>query len=222
MTSGEIIKNDIFPVRPEDTLQFLLDRMAEYKVSQLPVVQNDFYLGLVVEDDLLEHVGDEMRLEAVASKHALKLIFAFENQHVYDTLRLFHAHGLDILPVVDEQQQYKGVITLKNLTDFLAGNMASDAEGGIIVLEIGNRDNSLSHIAQIVESDNTQILSSSVRDFPESTKLEITLKLNRTDISSIVAAFLRHDYIVKAIYNDKRGFDTTRDRYDQLMKYLDL
>ena len=221
MTTGEIIKNDIFQVRPEDTLQFLLDRMTEYKVSQLPVVQNNAYLGLVIEDDLLEHVG-EMRLEAVASKHALKLIFAFENQHVYDALRLFHAHSLDILPIVDEQQQYKGVITLKNLTDFLAENMASDAEGGIIVLEIGNRDNSLSHISQIIESDNTQILSSSVRSFPDSTRLEITLKLNRTDISSIVAAFLRHDYIVKGIYNDKRGYDSTRDRYDQLMRYLDL
>jgi hypothetical protein len=89
-------------------------------------------------------------------------------------------------------------------------------------LEIGKRDNSLSHISQIIESDNTQILSSSVRSFPDSTRLEITLKLNRTDISSIVAAFLRHDYIVKGIYNDKRGYDSTRDRYDQLMRYLDL
>lgn len=221
MTTGEIIKNDIYPVRQEDSLQFLLDRMTEYKISQIPVVEGHAYMGLVTEDDLLEHVG-EVEGELVAFKHALKLIFVFENQHIYDALRLFHVHGLDILPVVDEQQQYKGVISLKNVVDYFAENLVSDEQGGIIVLEIGNRDNSMSHIAQIVESDNTQILSSSVRSFPDSTRLELTLKLNRTDISSIVASFLRHDYIVKAIYNDKRGYDTTRDRYEQLMKYLDL
>lgn len=219
MTTGDIIKNDIYPVRQEDTLQFLLDRMTEYKVSQLPVVDDHAYVGLVREDDLLEHMG-EMNMEAVAIKHTQ--IFVFESQHIYDALRLFHVHGLDILPVVDEQQQYKGVISLKNIVDYFAENLVSEEQGGIIVLEIGNRDNSMSHIAQIVESDNTQILSSSIRSFPDSTRLELTLKLNRTDISSIVAAFLRHDYIVKAIYNDKRGYDTTRDRYEQLMKYLDL
>jgi len=221
MTAGEIIENDIYPARPKDTAQYLLDRMAEYKISQLPVVQHNLYSGLVAEDDLLEHAG-EISLKTITSKHALKLIFVFENQHVYDALRLLHVHGLDILPVIDEQQQYKGVVSLKSLTDYLAETLASDEQGGIIVLEIGNRDNSMSHIAQIVESDNTQILSSSVRSFPDSTRLEVTLKLNRTDISTIVASFLRHDYIVKAIYNDKRGYDTTRERYDQLMKYLDL
>ncbi|MFC6102989.1 CBS domain-containing protein [Olivibacter domesticus] len=213
MTTGEIIKNDIYPLSPKDTAQYMLDRMTEYKVSQLPVVQNNFYQGLVSEDDLQE----QGQINKV-----LKLIFVYENQHIYDALRLFHVHHLDVLPVVDEQQQYKGVLILNNIIDYLAESLVSDEQGGIIVLEIGNRDNSMSHIAQIVESDNAQILSSSVRSFPESTRLEVTLKLNRTDISSIVASFLRHDYIVKAIYNDKRGYDSTRDRYDQLMNYLDL
>lgn len=213
MTTGEIIKNDIYPVNPEDTVQYMLDRMAEYKVSHLPVVQNNLYQGLISEDDLHEEVP---------LNKALKLIFVYEAQHVYDALRLFHVHHLDVLPVIDEQQQYKGVISLANIIDYLAESIVSDEQGGIIVLEIGNRDNSMSHIAQIVESDNTQVLSSNVRSFPDSTRLEVTLKLNRTDISSIVASFLRHDYIVKAIYNDKRGYDSTRDRYDQLMNYLDL
>jgi len=205
MTTGEIIKSDIYPLSPEDTAQYMLDRMTEYKVSQLPVVQNNVFQGLISEDDLQEQgsIGK-----------ALKLIFVYENQHIYDALRLFHVHHIDLLPVVDEQQQYKGILTPNNIIDYLAESLVSDEQGGIIVLEIGNRDNSLSHIAQIVESDNAQILSSNVRSFPESTRLEVTLKLNRTDISSIVASFLRHDYIVKAIYNDKRGYDSTRDRYD--------
>jgi hypothetical protein len=94
--------------------------------------------------------------------------------------------------------------------------------GSIIILEINNRNNSLSHIAQIVESDNAQILSSYIASFPDSTRLEVTLKLNRTDISSILASFLRYDYNVKATFNDSKSDDGTSDRYNQLMNYLDI
>jgi hypothetical protein len=94
--------------------------------------------------------------------------------------------------------------------------------GGIIILEIINRNNSLAHISQIVESDNAQILSSYVKTFQDSTKLEITLKLNRTDLSSILASFLRYDYHIKATFNDIKSDDGTSDRYDQLMNYLNI
>ena len=94
--------------------------------------------------------------------------------------------------------------------------------GAIVVLEINNRDNSMTHIAQIIESDNVQILSSYVESFPDSTKLEITLKLNRVEVSTIVAAFFRHNYIVKGVFNDTKSNEGAMDRYDQLMNYLDI
>ena len=56
----------------------------------------------------------------------------------------------------------------------------------IIVLEITNKNNSLAHMAQIVESDNAQILSSYARTFPDSTRMEVTLKINKQDISGII------------------------------------
>ncbi|HUH32608.1 MAG TPA: hypothetical protein VLZ28_01565, partial [Daejeonella sp.] len=85
-----------------------------------------------------------------------------------------------------------------------------------------NRDNSMAHVAQIVESENVQILSSYIRSFPDSTKLELTLKLNRTETSGIVASFLRYDYVVKATFNDQKSDEGSQDRYDQLMNYLDI
>lgn len=221
MTTGEIINRGLFPASPEDTLQYLLDRMAEHKVAQIPIVLDNIFMGLAQEEDLIEELHEDSLQLPIAS-HSLKLIFVYQNQHIYDALRLFHVHRLDVLPVVDEQQKYLGVICLKDMLNAMAESLVTDDQGGIIVLEIGNRDNFLSQIAQIVESDNAQIMSSSALSFPDSTRMEITLKLNRTDISSIIASFLRHDYVVKAIYNDTRSFDTTRNRYDQLMNYLDI
>ena len=73
------------------------------------------------------------------------------------------------------------------------------------VLEIGNRDNSLAHIAQIVEADNAQVLSSSVNAFANTTRLELTLKINKTDITGLVASFERYSYHVKEVYNNSQN-----------------
>jgi hypothetical protein len=77
-------------------------------------------------------------------------------------------------------------------------------------------------MAQIVESDNAQILSSYVKTFPDSTRLEVTLKTNKVDISAIVATFMRYEYIVKATFNNSGDDDGSKDRYDSLMNYLNV
>jgi hypothetical protein len=148
--------------------------------------------------------------------------FVFEDQHVYDVIRLFHEQKLSLVPVLDLNQNYKGLISINTMLEHIATITSVKEPGGIIILEITNRNNSLAHISQIVESDNAQILSSYVQSFQDSTKLEITLKLNRTDLSSIIASFLRYDYHIKATFNDIKSDDGTSDRYDQLMNYLDI
>src|SRR5690606_5606845 len=116
---------------------------------------------------------------------------------------------------------YQGLISINTMMEHIAVLTSVEEPGGIIVLEIDNRNNSLAHISQIVESDNARILSSYLTSFPDSTRMELTLKLNRIDISSIVAAFIRYDYQVKATFSDLKPDHGVSDRYDQLMNYLD-
>src|SRR5690606_11272471 len=131
-------------------------------------------------------------------------------------------YQLDLLVVVDEQHTYLGAITPLELLNTLSQTMSIHQPGGIIVLEMGNRDNALSHIAHIVESENAQILNSYVQPFSDSSRLEVTLKVNKSNISSIVSSFLRHDYTVKATYNDESSHDNSRERYEQLMNFINM
>jgi len=220
MTAREIISDTIYPAKTSDSLRILLNRMHEYKVGQLPLIRYNQLVGLVHEDDVVSAIKNKENSKPGDLSH--ELIFVYESQHIYDVVRLFYIHQLDILPVIDEKQYYKGSITLHDVLNEIAIITAADEPGGIIILEVNNRDNSLSQIAQIVESDNAQIMSSYVRSFQDSTKMEITLKLNRTDIASIVASFLRYDYEIKATFNDVRVHDTSRDRYEQLINYLNM
>jgi hypothetical protein len=77
-------------------------------------------------------------------------------------------------------------------------------------------------MAQIVEADNAQILSSYVQSFPDSTRLEVTLKINKTDLSGIIASFERYDYQVKAVFNSTMSDNGTEDRFNSFMNYLNV
>jgi hypothetical protein len=126
------------------------------------------------------------------------------------------------VPVLTVNKTYLGVIAINDLNNWFAQLTSVAEPGGIIVLEISNKDNSLAHMAQIVESDNAHILSSYVRSFTDSTRMEITLKVNKQDVSSLSATFSRYGYDVKAVFGANDNNDDTMDRYDSLMNYLNL
>jgi acetoin utilization protein AcuB len=61
-----------------------------------------------------------------------------------------------------------------------------------------------------------------VSTYPDSTRMEVTIKVNKQDISNIVATFLRYEYAIKATFNHTDGNDNSKQRYDSLMNYLNL
>ena len=220
MVAAELISDIIPPVKTTDTIEKVYLLLAEFKVNELPVVDGDLFVGLISEDDLIEIIDDQLLISAlsVLKVHA----FVRENQHVYDVIRMFHAQKLSVVPVLDIKNNYLGLININSLTDYFATLSSSADLGAIIVLEIGNRDNSLAQMAQIVESDKAQVLSSYVRSFPDSTRLEVTLKINKKDVAAILASFVRYNYVIKAVFNQAQVEDDSMNRYDLLMNYINL
>ena len=220
MLAAELISNSIPPLITSDSVQKALERMTEFKLFHFPIVNESAFLGLLAEEDLIE-VRDGQQAIGDLSLSLLNP-FVYEDTHVYEVIRLLDQLHLSVVPVLDYKKNYLGLITLSSLLDYAAEIFAVKEPGGIIVLEISNRNNSLSHMAQIVEADNAQILSSYVQTFPDSTKLEVTLKVNKTELSGIIAAFERYNYEVKAVFNNTKTDDGTEDRYNSFMNYLNV
>ena len=220
MLAIELIADAIPPVHTSDPIQKAIDRMVEFRIRHLPIVNEEQFLGLLSENDLI----GESDLQTPIGALALSLVnpYVLEEQHIYDVIRLMFERQLTIVPVLDTAKNYSGLITINALAGYFATLTSVEQPGGIIVLEISNKNNSLAHMAQIVESDNAQILSSYVRTFPDSTRMEVTLKVNKQDISAIVATFLRYEYDIKATFNHSDENDNSRDRYNSLMNYLNL
>ncbi|MFI5162752.1 MAG: CBS domain-containing protein [Sphingobacteriales bacterium] len=220
MLAIELIADAITPVHTSDTIQKVIDRMVEFRVRHLPIVNEDQFLGLVSEDDLVEENDYQTAIGALS----LSMVnpYVLESQHIYDVIRIFYERQLTVVPVLDAKKNYLGLISINMMNEYFARLTSVTEPGGIIVLEITNKNNSLAHMAQIVESDNAQILSSYVRTFPDSTKMEVTLKVNKVDITAIIATFARYEYDVKATFNHTEDNQGSKDRYDSLMNYLNL
>lgn len=220
MFAAEIISDAIPSLRTVDTVQKALDRMNDFKLKHLPLVNEGIFVGLVSEDDLLNIADHNLYLTDQSVN--LLTVFVANDAHTYDVIRLMSQLKLTAVPVLDQQKNYLGLISINELVDAVAEQYAVNEPGGIIVLEIGNRDNSLAHIAQIVEADNAQVLSSYVNAFEDSTRLEVTLKVNKTEITSLVASFERYDYLVKEVYNNTQIDNGSQERYDSFMNYLNV
>jgi len=220
MLAVELISDAVPPVHTSDSIQKAFDRMAEFRVSHLPIVNEEQFLGLLSEDDLIE----ETDYTASVGSLALSLVnpYVLEDQHIYDVIRLFYERQLSVVPVLNAKKDYLGLISINTMNEYFAKLTSVSNPGGIIVLEVDIKNNSLAHMSQVVESDNAQILSSYTRTFPDSTKMEVTLKVNKQDISNILATFLRYNYDVKATFNFTDHNDNSMDRFDSFMNYLNL
>jgi hypothetical protein len=102
----------------------------------------------------------------------------------------------------------------------IAKSATIQSPGGVIVLEMNNNDYSLTEIASIIESNNIKILSSYIISKPNSTKIEVTIKLNQQDVTAIIKDFERRNYTVSASYKDQEAEEDFLERYESLMRFL--
>ena len=220
MTAQDLISDGIMPLKTSDTGKTALSWMEDYKLSHLPIVNNEEFLGLISEMDIYALNNFDTPL----GNHTLSLKnpYVYTYQHVFDVLKQVNALELTLIPVLDEKQRYKGCITLQKLLAKTAEMLSLDNPGGLIFLEMSINDYSLTEIANIVESNDVKILNSVVINQPESTRIDVVLKLNTTEIQRVIQTFERYDYLVKAVIDEKYDENNLRDNYDSLMKYLNI
>ncbi len=221
MLAKDLISDVIPSLRTSDNGQKALYWMDIFRISHLPIVNNVDFLGLISDKDIY----DNNMAEEPIGNHNLSLFSPFVtfDQHIYEVLELCSELQLSVVPVLDHDNKYLGVITLSDLLHYFADVSALKQPGGIIVLDLNANDYSLSEIAQIVEGNDAKILSLYITSPTESTKMEVTIKVNRKDLTSILQTFMRYNYIVKASFMDENDLNSLyENRYDSFMKYLSI
>ncbi len=220
MLAKDLITDEIPPLKTTDTGLMAINWMDEFKVSQLPIVKKHEYLGLISDTDILDmNITDEQ-----LGKNKLSLLrpFVFESQHIYEVIKMVSNMKLTVLPVLNQHQHYVGLIPVASLIHQFATLAATTEPGGIVVLEMNLHDYSMTQISQIVEGNDAKILSSYVNSLTDSTKIEVTLKLNKEDLSAILQTFYRYNYNVKASFHQSEFSDDMKNRFDSFMNYINI
>ncbi|MBN2614011.1 MAG: CBS domain-containing protein [Bacteroidales bacterium] len=221
MYAKDLISDVVPALKTSDSGQKALYWMDIFRISHLPIVNNRDFLGLISDKDIY----DLNMSEEPIGNHTLSLFspYVTTNQHVYEVMELASRMMLTVVPVLDQNNHYLGLITLTDLLHYFADMSAIKQPGGILVLDINASDYSLTQIAQIVESNDAKILSLYITSHPQSTKMEVTLKINRLDLTSVIQTFNRYNYTIKASFMNQDDMDALyENRYDAFMRYLNI
>ncbi len=218
--ASDINPSAIPSVKTSTSASDALSIMEEYKVSQLAVVNNEEFLGLVAEDDLLELSDYAEPIGAI--KLTIQGAAVNEKSHIFDILRTLHQNNLSLVPVVDNKNNYLGCLFIADIMNAISELLSVSNPGGIIILEMNVSAYSLTQISSIIESNDALIIASFIQTSPNSTLMQVVLKVNNPDIGKIIQTFNRYEYNVVASFGEDMIDDILRDRYDLLMRYLNM
>lgn len=219
MIAEKLISSILSPLMTSDSGADALTMMNVFRVKHLPIVNNEQLLGTISEKDILnqdtkEPIGSyDLTLDHAHSK---------KNDHLFEIMSKLAENKLTVIPVIDHQENYLGLITQDDLIQYYGNSFSFREPGSIIVITTSKKQYSLAEISRIVEGENGIILSSFITKEEDSEELLITLKLNSNDIQRVIAALERYEYNIKASFTKASNYDDLQGRYDLLMTYLDV
>ena len=220
MLNKEIISAAIPSLHLNDPVSQALDLMADFHVTHLPVVAGEKLAGLVSEEDLLNVEDDNTLL--LQLQPGFSKIAAHADAFFYEAVQLVNENGLTLIPVISTESEYTGAIIATDLLRYLGRTSGVNDAGGIIVLEMDKVSFSFTEISKLVETNDAQIIQLNTYSDAPSGSFIITLRINKAEISDIVATFQRYEYTVKYYFGEELYENELRSNYDHLMNYLNI
>jgi acetoin utilization protein AcuB len=220
MLAKELINNNLPQLQLTDTVSKALQLMSDFKITHLPVVSEEKYLGLISEDDLLDEENKKNLIEFFKDDFIPASVIS--DKHFLNAVTISNQYQTNVIPVVNQENELMGTIAGQELLQALGNFSGANEPGAVIVLEIERNLFSISEINRIIESDGAVILHLNITIKPDSTLIMVTIHLNKKEISVIIAAFERYEFTV-TYYSGEELFNNEIDlNYRHLMNYLDI
>ena len=218
MPLNEYIINDLNPFEVDAAISELQEVFNQLTYSHVPIQKDGVFLGSLSETDIYCFDSD-LKINDIL--YAIEGFFVKSNSTWLNILGEFASNDCNIMPVLDEKNNYLGyyqlvdVISLFNKTPFF-----SEA-GGTIIIEKAYNDYSLSEISQIIESNNIKLLGLFVSS-QNNGMTQITIKIENSGLSAVFEALRRYGYNIISGNEDDEFLKTLKERSNYLDRYLNL
>jgi acetoin utilization protein AcuB len=220
MTAFDLIAHDLPSLNPQQTGRDAFHLLNDHHIKHLPVVDGTRLIGIISEEDVFNHkLHEEIGAYNFSS---LRPYAVQEKEHYFEVMRKMGENRLTIMPVVNEAGEYVGLISQQALFGAFADSVAFSAKGSILVLEMSRTDYSLVQLMRLIENEDAQVINFMITSAPAEEVIELTLKINRDDLTRVLASLERHGYIIKETFADNLYSDGLKERYELLMNYLNI
>ncbi|MBN9298709.1 MAG: CBS domain-containing protein [Filimonas sp.] len=219
MLAAQLIVNNYPSVTMSDKVSVVLQLMDDYDILHLPVVNDEKFVGLVGKDDLLD--ADESATIAILEQQWIRTSIRL-NDHFLTALKLAVTQNISVVPVLNDEHELQGVITQAELLAACNKFTGAEEPGGLIVLEMEKRNFSFGEISRLVETNDAYITQLNTSVNPANGMLQATVKVNKYEISDILATFQRYEYNVQYYFGEESYENELKENYDLLMTYLKM
>jgi predicted transcriptional regulator len=203
-----------------DKVYQALQLMNDNHVTHLPIVEGEKYSGLISEDDLLMAENDHAELSSLQQSFGNSAVRGSE--HFLKAVQIAAENGLSVVPVINEEGELISTVAYNDLLKQASEFMSLNEPGGLIVLEVDSNQYSFNEISKLVETNDAQITQLNTTNDPETGIMQVTIRINKPEISDIVATFQRYEYNVKYFFGEELYTNELKDNYDNLMNYLKI
>ncbi|MDO5655146.1 MAG: CBS domain-containing protein [Flavobacteriaceae bacterium] len=218
MLITDIISRDFVPANMKSTVEKALQTIDGYRLSHIPVFEGLSFIGNLTEVHLNSRPMEEKLIE---SRPFLDYFFLTENSSIFDAVNGFYTHDANVIPVLDNSEKYLGIVVIEDVMSRLSSLPLLSEPAAMVTVKIPVKQYSMSEVTKIVESNNARIFGVFISDFQED-MVEITVKFNAESLTSVIETFERFGYLIKHKFFDDDRQDLFNERFNQLMKFLDV
>ncbi len=219
MLVSEIAQSTIPVLHYDDTVEKAIEIFQQNNYQHLPVLQEEKYEGLISIDELLS-AEDTESISALQNKF-IHISISF-NQHFLSALKIIAGYNISVLPVLSVNNEFSGAISQADLLNALYIYLNCDEPGGIFVIEMEKQRFSVGELCRLVETNDAYVTQLNTYTEQISGLLIVTIKVNKTEISDILATLQRYDYSVRHYFGEEYYENELKENFDNLMAYLNV
>ena len=108
------VVNDPITIDPDMTVDEVIQLTRKYKISGLPVIKDSKIVGIITNRDLRFEENLKQPIKNIMTPRE-RLITVKEGAKKDEIMRLLHQHRLERLLVIDDKDNLKGLITVKDI-----------------------------------------------------------------------------------------------------------
>lgn len=220
MTSLQLINKNLPKLKLTDTVTFALQLMQEQTCNHLPVTDGNLYKGMISKSALLHHEHPEDAIQGISEE----MIPAAVNNsvHFLKAVSIANLYRTDVIPVINEASEYQGSITHLDLVNALGNFCGAGEYGALIVIEVEKAKLNISELNAIMETNGATMLHLNISPIAASQMMEVTIGLDKKEISTILASLIRYGYKILFTSGEDLMETELADNYYNLMNYLDI